>query len=86
MRCIFICFSVAVALCRMLFSTYKNNDVLSLVTILDTDIVILENRGYDGEAVTALREPVLTTYIVQRIREEYKKRLSEGGHSGRITV
>jgi len=34
----------------MLFSTYKNNDVYSLVTILDTDIITLENRGYDGEA------------------------------------
>jgi len=69
----------------MLFSTYKKHDILSLATILDTDIITLENRGYDGEAVTALREPVLTTYLVQRIREKYKKKLSESGHR-RITT
>jgi len=80
MICIFICFSVAVALCRMLLSTYKNNDVLFLMTILNTEIDDLENLGYDGEAVITLREFMLTTYLVQRIRKDYQKKISDNRH------
>jgi hypothetical protein len=53
-RCVLIRFSIAAALCRLLFSTYKKNDVLSLMTILDTDINVLKRRGYDGEAVIVI--------------------------------
>jgi len=41
-------FSVAVALCRLLFKTHKKHDVLSLMTILETDKEVLRRRGYDG--------------------------------------
>ncbi|KAG1747682.1 hypothetical protein EDB19DRAFT_1686202, partial [Suillus lakei] len=44
-------YDIAAALCRLLFSTYKKNDVLSLMTILDTDIEVLKRRGYDVERI-----------------------------------
>ncbi|OJA08568.1 hypothetical protein AZE42_03362 [Rhizopogon vesiculosus] len=44
-------YDVAAALCRLLFSTYKKNDVLSLMTILDTPIEVLKRRGYDVERI-----------------------------------
>ncbi|KAG1747684.1 hypothetical protein EDB19DRAFT_1872895 [Suillus lakei] len=44
-------YDIAAALCRLLFSTYKKNDVLSLMTILDTEIDVLKRRGYDVERI-----------------------------------
>ena len=61
----------------MLFSAYKINDVLSLMTILNTKI---DDLGYDGEAVIALQEFMLTTYLVERIRRNYQKKISDNGH------
>jgi len=61
----------------MLFSAYKINDVLSLMTILNTEI---DDLGYDGEAVIALQEFMLTTYLVERIRRNYQKKISDNGH------
>ncbi|KAG2107835.1 hypothetical protein BD769DRAFT_1500283 [Suillus cothurnatus] len=50
-------YDIAAALCRLLFSTYKKNDVLSLMTILDTDINVLKRRGYDVDRIlTEYRE------------------------------
>ena len=63
----------------MLFSTYKKNDVLSLMTILDTPIDVLERRGYDGEAVTVVEETVLITFSVKRILKEYDDNLEKAG-------
>ncbi|KAG2358885.1 hypothetical protein BDR07DRAFT_1416380 [Suillus spraguei] len=57
-------YDIAAALCRLLFSTYKKNDVLSLMTILDTDINILKRRGYD----------------VDRILSEYRENLEKAEH------
>ncbi|KAG1825278.1 hypothetical protein EV424DRAFT_1392999 [Suillus variegatus] len=57
-------YDVAAALCRLLFSTYKKNDVLSLMTILDTDINVLKRRGYD----------------VDRILSEYRENLEKAEH------
>jgi hypothetical protein len=54
LRCVLIHFSIAAALCRLLFSTYKKNDVLSLMTILDTDVNVLKRRGYDGGPVIVI--------------------------------
>ncbi|KAG1724404.1 uncharacterized protein EDB91DRAFT_142460 [Suillus paluster] len=56
-------YDIAAALCRLLFLTYKKNDVLSLMTILDTDIKVLERRGYD----------------VDRILLEYHKKAEQEG-------
>lgn len=85
MICIFIPCSIAAALCRLLFSTYKKNDVLSLMTVLDTSVEVLERRGYDGEAVTAVQEAVLITHSVQRILKEYEDKLCKDGHSKSTT-
>lgn len=57
-------YDIAAALCRLLFSTYKKNDVLSLMTILDTDINVLKRRGYD----------------VDRILSEYRENLEKAEH------
>ncbi|KAG2141060.1 hypothetical protein DEU56DRAFT_797030 [Suillus clintonianus] len=57
-------YDIAAALCRLLFSTYKKNDVLSLMTILDTDIEVLKRRGYD----------------VDRILSEYHDNLEKAEH------
>lgn len=57
-------YDIAAALCRLLFSTYKKNDVLSLMTILDTDINVLKRRGYD----------------VDRILSEYHENLEKAEH------
>ncbi|KAG2069450.1 hypothetical protein BDR04DRAFT_1101540 [Suillus decipiens] len=57
-------YDIAAALCRLLFSTYKKNDVLSLMTILDTDINVLRRRGYD----------------VDRILSEYRENLEKAEH------
>ncbi|KAG1798994.1 uncharacterized protein HD556DRAFT_1440065 [Suillus plorans] len=57
-------YDVAAALCRLLFSTYKKNDVLSLMTILDTDVNVLKRRGYD----------------VDRILSEYRENLEKAEH------
>ncbi|OJA08565.1 hypothetical protein AZE42_03358 [Rhizopogon vesiculosus] len=62
-------YDIAAALCRMLFSTYKKNDVLSLMTILDTPIDVLERRGYD----------------VKRILKEYEDNLHKNGPGKNIT-
>ncbi|KAG0706652.1 hypothetical protein DFH29DRAFT_1021055 [Suillus ampliporus] len=62
-------YDIAVALCHLLFSTYKKNDVLSLMTILDTDINVLRDRGYD----------------VDRILSEYHKNIQKAEHGGNIT-
>ncbi|KAJ8580861.1 hypothetical protein M405DRAFT_938557 [Rhizopogon salebrosus TDB-379] len=61
-------YDVASALCRLLFATYKKNDVLSLMTILDTPIDVLERRGYD----------------VQRILKEYDDNLCKAGNGKTI--
>ncbi|KAG0706644.1 hypothetical protein DFH29DRAFT_900624 [Suillus ampliporus] len=62
-------YDIAAALCRLLFSTYKKNDVLSLMTILDTDIDVLRRRGYD----------------VDRILSEYRENLEKAENGGDIT-
>ncbi|OAX38949.1 hypothetical protein K503DRAFT_865778 [Rhizopogon vinicolor AM-OR11-026] len=62
-------YDIAAALCRLLFSTYKKNDVLSLMTILDTPIDVLERRGYD----------------VQRILKEYEDNLRKNEPGKNIT-
>jgi len=78
--------SIAAALCRLLFSTYKKNDVLSLMTILDTPIDVLERRGYDGKAVTKIREVLLITYPVDRILKEYEAKLYKGEQQGGFAI
>lgn len=70
----------------MLFSTYKKNDVLSLMTILDTPIDVLERRGYDGEVVTVVEETVLITFLVKRILKEYDDNLEKAGQGRFATI
>lgn len=49
-------YDVAVALCRLLFKTHKKHDVLSLMTILETDKEVLRKRGYDVDRIKQAHE------------------------------
>ncbi|KAG2129991.1 hypothetical protein BD769DRAFT_1453255, partial [Suillus cothurnatus] len=49
-------YDVAVALCRLLFKTHKKHDVLSLMTILETDKEVLRKRGYDEREMAARKK------------------------------
>ncbi|KAG1724398.1 uncharacterized protein EDB91DRAFT_142154 [Suillus paluster] len=53
--------AIMTALCRLLFSTYKKHDVMSLITILGTEIADLKHFGYD----------------VDRIRSQYSENLKK---------
>ncbi|KAG1718293.1 hypothetical protein EDB19DRAFT_952071 [Suillus lakei] len=49
-------YDIAVALCRLLFKTHKKHDVLSLMTILETDKEVLRKRGYDVDRIEQAHE------------------------------
>ncbi|KAF9218548.1 hypothetical protein BS17DRAFT_791170 [Gyrodon lividus] len=46
-----IWYDVAVALCRIIFTTHKTHDTLLLMTILEADLNDLRHRGYDVDAI-----------------------------------
>jgi hypothetical protein len=56
------------------------------MTILDTPIDVLERRGYDGNAVTAIQDVMLIPFSVQRILKEYDDNLCKAGNGSFITI
>ncbi|KAG1871608.1 hypothetical protein F4604DRAFT_1768978 [Suillus subluteus] len=81
-------YDVAVALCRLLFKTHKKHDVLSLMTILETDKEVLRKRGYDVDRIEQAHEAAKLEdkkKEEERERAARNKQLEEGGggrHSG----
>ncbi|KAG1730664.1 uncharacterized protein EDB91DRAFT_1059251, partial [Suillus paluster] len=71
-------YDVAVALCRLLFKTHKKHDVLSLMTILETDKEILRKRGYDGN----FSRPSCYDYLISE-RERQARKMHSGESGGR---
>ncbi|KAG2107834.1 hypothetical protein BD769DRAFT_1500263 [Suillus cothurnatus] len=84
-------YDVAVALCRLLFKTHKKHDVLSLMTILETDKEVLRKRGYDVDRIEQAHE---AAKLEDKKKEEEremaarKKQLEEsgGGQHGGGTI
>ncbi|KAG2141054.1 hypothetical protein DEU56DRAFT_797004 [Suillus clintonianus] len=67
-------YDVAVALCRLLFKTHKKHDVLSLMTILETDKEVLRNRGYDVDRIAKAHEAAI---LEDKKKEEERERLAK---------
>lgn len=42
-------YEVATSLCRLLFDVYRVNDAWLFMTLLSTDLVTLQGRGYNGD-------------------------------------
>lgn len=83
-------YDVAVALCRLLFKTHKKHDVLSLMTILETDKEVLRRRGYDVDMIKdAHKAAVLEDNRKEKERQEEERRRqaeqrSEGPYYGGV--
>ncbi|KAG0706642.1 hypothetical protein DFH29DRAFT_900607 [Suillus ampliporus] len=80
-------YDIAVALCRLLFKTHKKHDVLSLMTILETDKEILRKRGYDVDRIEQAHEAaILEDKEKEKERERQAQKMhseeSGGGHHG----
>jgi hypothetical protein len=71
-------YDVAVALCRLLFKTHKKHDVLSLMTILDTDKEVLRKRGYDVDRIKQAHE---AAKLEDKKKEEERERDARNKHS-----
>ncbi|KAG2138221.1 hypothetical protein BD769DRAFT_1434765, partial [Suillus cothurnatus] len=84
-------YDVAVALCCLLFKTHKKHNVLSLMTILETDKEVLRKRGYDVDRIEQAHE---AAKLEDKKKEEEcemaarKKQLEEsgGGRHGGGTI
>ncbi|KAG2144729.1 uncharacterized protein EDB93DRAFT_533364 [Suillus bovinus] len=71
-------YDVAVALCRLLFKTHKKHDVLSLMTILETDKEVLRKRGYDVDRIEQAHE---AAKLEDKEKEEKREREARNKHS-----
>ncbi|KAJ8583084.1 hypothetical protein M405DRAFT_937426 [Rhizopogon salebrosus TDB-379] len=63
---------IVVALCRLLFKTHKKHDVLSLMTILETDKETLRRRGYDVITHGHFGGMLISLVAVDRIKDVHK--------------
>ncbi|KAG1902642.1 uncharacterized protein F5891DRAFT_1022595 [Suillus fuscotomentosus] len=71
-------YDVAVALCRLLFKTHKKHDVLSLMTILETDKEVLRKRGYDVDRIEQAHE---AAKLEDKKKEEEREKAARNKHS-----
>lgn len=71
-------YDVAVALCRLLFKTHKKHDVLSLMTILETDKEVLRKRGYDVDRIEQAHE---AAKLEDKQKEEAREKEARNKHS-----
>lgn len=76
-------YDVAVALCRLLFKTHKKHDVLSLMTILETDKEVLRKRGYDVDRIKQAHEAAKLEDKKKEAEREKDARNKHSEESGR---